>query len=84
MKRRDVRAVEVKVSVAEDYLDRVDQVAARLAAVGMGTQQVLRRLGVITGTASRATWPTLRTIEGVSKVTASRDVQLSPPSERLR
>ncbi|WP_422116612.1 hypothetical protein [Brachybacterium sp. UNK5269] len=68
----------VSVTVDEEHLVGVREVAARLAERGLEVESVLETLGIVTGTTNDPV--ALRAVEGVASVDRDRGVQL-PPSD---
>jgi hypothetical protein len=67
----------VTVTVDDDHLDAVDEVAAELSRRGMDVEAVLGTLGMVTGTVERP--EVLRTVSGVLSVDADEEVRIPPP-----
>ncbi|OZM80086.1 hypothetical protein [Pseudonocardia sp. MH-G8] len=71
---------KITISVADDALDRIDEVVAALEAGGLNVEQVLRPLGVITGSVEDTQRvQALGAVTGVASVEPQRTVQLPPP-----
>jgi hypothetical protein len=71
---------KITISVADDALDRIDDVVTALESGGMRVEQVLRPLGVITGTVEDTQRvQALGAVTGVTAVEPQRTVQLPPP-----
>lgn len=69
----------VTVSVDDEHLDDLDQVADALRAQGMEIAQVLGSLGVITGRVPEDRRETLTAVEGVASVDDELIHRLPPP-----
>jgi hypothetical protein len=78
MRGADV-SVRISVSVRDDHLDLIDEVVRRLEGAGVKVDQVLRPLGVITGSAPAHGWRAIGQVAGVASVEAEREVRLPPP-----
>lgn len=70
---------KITVSVDDDHLGRIDEVVARLQAAGMQVEQVLRPVGVITGSVDDTCRAALGTVPGVAAVEPQRTFRLPPP-----
>jgi hypothetical protein len=81
-----VRPVPEKIAicVSDDHLDHIDEVVSRLEAAGVQVEQVLRPVGVITGSAPAPGWRALGTLTGVASVEVQRRVQLPPPDAEIQ
>ncbi|GAA1225949.1 hypothetical protein [Pseudonocardia alaniniphila] len=69
--------VSVTVTVDDAHVGAIDQLADRLRAAGMDVEQVLRPVGVITGSAP-ADWEALADLDGVAAVEPQRTFRLPP------
>jgi hypothetical protein len=70
---------KITISVADDALDRIDDVVAALENGGMHVDQVLRPIGVITGSVDTQRIGTLGDVAGVTAVEPQRTMRLPPP-----
>ena len=76
---------KITISVADDALDRIDEVVAALEAGGLHVEQVLRPLGVITGSVEdTGRVQALGAVTGVASVEPQRTVQLPPPGSDVQ
>jgi hypothetical protein len=76
---------KITISVADDALDRIDEVVAALEAGGLHVEQVLRPLGVITGSVEDTQRvQALGAVTGVVAVEPQRTVQLPPPESDVQ
>ena len=75
---------KITISVADDAIDRIDEVVAALEDGGMQVDQVLRPLGVITGSADTQRVQALGAVSGVAAVEPQRTVQLPPPDSDVQ
>jgi hypothetical protein len=76
--------VSLLVSVDDDHLDRLDDVAAELRAAGMEIQRAMPTLGTITGSVPAAHVEDIRAVKGVADVESGREVQLPPPDSPIQ
>jgi hypothetical protein len=75
---------KVTISVADDAIDRIDEVVAALESGGMHVEQVLRPIGVITGSVDTRQVHALGDVAGVAAVEPQRTVQLPPPDSDVQ
>ncbi|MDN5914458.1 MAG: hypothetical protein L0I76_05015 [Pseudonocardia sp.] len=75
---------KVTISVADGYVDRIDEVVARLEEAGVRVEKVLRGVGVIIGSVEEAGMRALGALEGVGSVEKDRTVQLPPPDSDVQ
>jgi hypothetical protein len=75
---------KITISVADDAIDRIDEVVAALEDGGMHVDQVLRPLGVITGSVDTQRVQALGAVSGVAAVEPQRTVQLPPPDSEVQ
>ena len=75
---------KITISVADDAIDRIDEVVAALEDGGMQVDQVLRPLGVITGSVDTQRVQALGAVAGVAAVEPQRTVQLPPPDSDVQ
>jgi len=76
--------MDITVSVADDHLNLIDDVVGRLEAAGMHVEQVLRPIGMITGSVGPGARAALSELAGVAAVEAHRGVQLPPPAAEIQ
>lgn len=69
----------VSVTVDDEHVDRIDEVAAALRAAGLDVTDVLGATGVITGTVADDRRDALADLNGVESVAADVDYRLPPP-----
>jgi hypothetical protein len=74
----------VIISVEDDHLHRVDEVARGLRAAGLDDVQVLSRAGTITGSVEPHKLDDLRRVRGVSAVEPEHTIQLPPPDSEVQ
>jgi hypothetical protein len=75
---------QITVSVADDAVDRIDEVVTALENGGMHVDQVLRPIGVITGSVDTQRVRALGSVAGVAAVEPQRTVQLPPPDSDVQ
>jgi hypothetical protein len=71
--------VSVSVTVDDEHLASIGDVAAVLRANGMQVDQVLDRLGVISGSIPEDRQESLQAVAGVRSVEATHQYQIPPP-----
>jgi hypothetical protein len=71
--------VDVSVLVADDAIDRIDEVAERLRAAGMRISGVQHGIGTIGGAIPERALEALSAVRGVAAVERGRSFQLPPP-----
>jgi hypothetical protein len=76
--------VALTVSVDDEHLDRLENVADRLREAGMQVDRALPTIGTITGAVAASKLPALRAVEGVADVEESREYQLPPPDSPIQ
>jgi hypothetical protein len=74
----------VTVTVHDDQLPRIDELADRLRAAGMRIDQVLHPVGVITGSVPSAQRAMIQAMPGVAAVEAETTFQLPPPDAEIQ
>jgi hypothetical protein len=75
---------KITISVTDDAIDRIDEVVAALEGGGMHVEQVLRPIGVITGSADMQRVQALGAVAGVASVEPQRTVRLPPPDSDVQ
>ena len=76
--------VSVVVSVDDDHLDSVAEVAERLRGAGMQVEEAMDSIGMVTGSVAPSRVPALAAVEGVGEVEPERQYQLPPPESDLQ
>jgi hypothetical protein len=76
--------VAVKVTVDDDHLDKIDEVAAELRSNGMQVDQVLNEVGVISGSVPAARRQVLGTVAGIESIEEATTFQLPPPDSPIQ
>jgi hypothetical protein len=74
--------VKVAVALADDMLDRLDEIARACQAVGFELDTELRGVGVLTGFVDADDLPRLRLVPGVTAVEPEREIHIGPPPRR--
>ncbi|MEA5595439.1 ketohydroxyglutarate aldolase [Rivularia sp. UHCC 0363] len=67
-----MNTVNISVSVDDEYLDKILDVAANLQASGMNVENIMPIIGVITGSVESTQMDGLTQVEGVNAVEVSR------------
>jgi hypothetical protein len=75
---------KVTVSVADDAIGRIDEVVTALENGGMHIEQVLRPIGMITGSVDTQRVQALGSVAGVAAVEPQGTVQLPPPDSDVQ
>lgn len=74
----------VTVTVDDEHLDRIEDLADQLRAAGMQVHQVLRSVGIITGEVAGPARPAIARLPGVASVEDQRIFQLPPPDADIQ
>lgn len=74
----------VTITVDDDHLDGLEEVAGALRAQGMEVAQVLGIMGLITGSVPDDRRETLAAVEGVASVHDELTHQLPPPDAPIQ
>jgi hypothetical protein len=69
----------VTVTVQDDHLAHIDELADRLRNAGLRVDQVLHPVGVITGSVPSAQRSVIETVPGVAAVEDETTFQVPPP-----
>jgi hypothetical protein len=69
----------VNIAVADDYLDRFNEVVSDAEEAGLQIEQELEELGVMSGIIESARLTDLYRVKGIATVDQERTVQLPPP-----
>ncbi|GAA1482983.1 hypothetical protein GCM10009624_34230 [Gordonia sinesedis] len=75
---------EITLTVADDHLATIGQVAEAARAAGMKVTQVLDDAGIISGHAPEDCTPALRDIDGVDAVEGGRSFRAAPPDSGVQ
>jgi hypothetical protein len=84
MARKKSPEVEVVVTVAQEHLSKVKQVAARLEAQGLKVTNTMEGIGMISGKAPHAALGDLNKVDGVAAVELSGSVKIAPPESEIQ
>lgn len=74
----------ITVAVDDEHVGTIDEVVVRLRAAGMSVDQVLRPVGLITGSVEAQVREVLGRLSGVASVEPQRHVQLPPPEAGIQ
>lgn len=74
----------VTVTIDDDQLSRIDDLADQLRAAGMRVDQVHGAVGVITGEVTEAQRATISRIPGVASIEDQNTFQLPPPDSDIQ
>lgn len=74
----------ITVTVDDDHLDRIEDVADQLRASGVQVHQVLGSVGIITGEVTDAARPAITQVPGVASVEDQQTFQLAPPDSDIQ
>jgi len=75
-------AARVNVTVDEEHLETIDEVADELRARGMEVDQVLTSIGIVTGTAEDP--DALRGVPGIQSVDLEEERGVAPPDWEIQ
>ncbi|MGH3672344.1 MAG: hypothetical protein ACRDSH_17200 [Pseudonocardiaceae bacterium] len=74
----------ITVTVHDDQLPHIEELADRLRGVGMRVDQVLHPIGVIIGSVPSAQRALIETVPGVAAVEDETTFQLPPPDAEIQ
>ena len=74
----------VSVSVDDQHIDEIVEVAGQLSSAGMKVEQIMNKIGVIVGSCDSDKMEAISQVEGVSAVEPERDYQISPPESDIQ
>jgi hypothetical protein len=74
----------VTVTVQHDHVGHIDELADQLRVAGMQVDQVLRSVGVITGSVKKSQRPSVELVPGVAAVEDETSFQLAPPDADIQ
>ena len=77
-------AIEIVVSVDDDNLERLDEIAAALERMGVKVEHRMPSLGTITGIAEATAVEGIRAVAGVEAVEVARSFQIAPPDSEVQ
>ena len=72
------------VTVTDDALNKIDDVAAQLTAKGMKVDKVMAAVGVISGSVASTKMSDLKKVKGVMSVEEEITIELSPPDSPVQ
>lgn len=72
------------VTVTDDALNKIDDVAAQLTAKGMKVDKVMSAVGVISGSVASTKMSDLKKVKGVMSVEEEVTVELPPPDSPVQ
>lgn len=72
------------ITVADDHVDRIDEVADQLRSQGIEVESVLADLGLITVEADPSSARRVTALEGVESVAEGPNYQLPPPDAPIQ
>jgi hypothetical protein len=75
---------EIIVTVGDDALNNIHQLADQLAAKGMKVDRVMPVTGVIAGSCAATKMPDLEKVDGVTSVEEEVVASLSPPGSNVQ
>jgi hypothetical protein len=75
---------KINVTAQDDQVPRIDELADRLRAAGMRVEQVLRPVGVITGSITSAELTSIKSMPGVAAVEEQTSFHLPPPDAGIQ
>ncbi|MGK7873500.1 MAG: ketohydroxyglutarate aldolase [Xenococcaceae cyanobacterium] len=76
--------VNLSVSVDDEHMERILEVAQGLQSAGMNVEQVMDKLGVITGSCDSEKVEALSQVKGALYVERQQEYQLAPPEEDIQ
>lgn len=74
----------ISVTVDEEHLSHMSNVAEMLEQSGMQVEQVLSGVGIITGTAPEERKPALESVEGVASIDEELQVRIPSPDQDVQ
>jgi hypothetical protein len=84
MARRSRKPKSLIVTVADDALEHIDQLADRLRGEGMKVDRVMPITGVILGSVTGSKVASLKKVRGVTNVEEEAVAELPPPDSALQ
>ena len=76
--------VSIIVSIDDEYLTQIQEVAQKLQSFGMSVERILTITGVITGSMASDKLDDLHQVEGVRDIEVSQNYQLRPPNSGIQ
>jgi len=80
----DSESKPIIVTVTDESLEKIDDLADQLTRKGMKVDRVLPVTGVITGSYAQGSLAELRQVSGVQSVEDEVGAQLPPPDSRVQ
>ncbi|MGH3788775.1 MAG: hypothetical protein ACRDRG_20000 [Pseudonocardiaceae bacterium] len=74
----------ITITVDDDHVGRINDLANQLRAAGMQVHQVLGAAGIITGAVPDAQRPAIAQVPGVASVENQQEFQLPPPDSDIQ
>jgi hypothetical protein len=74
----------ITVTVQDEHLADIDQLAERLRCAGMHIEQIMRPIGIITGSVAPAQRHSITTMPGVAAIEDEMTCQLPPPDSEVQ
>ncbi len=78
------KSKSIIVTVSDDALQNIHQIAAKLGAKGMKVDRILPVTGVIAGSSPPSKMPALQKIEGILSVEEEVTTELPPPDSPVQ
>lgn len=75
---------KVSIAVADEYLDRFDEVVRACERAGLTVEQALEGAGVVTGTIESSKRSNLDNVKGIVAVEQQRSIQIPPPESDIQ
>ena len=76
--------VNVSVSIDEEHISQILEVATRLNSAGMNIEHIMENLGIIVGSIDSEKMNTLAQIEGVEHCEPEQEYHLPPPDSEIQ
>jgi len=84
MPKQSSTEMEVIVTLDEDHLSHIEEIAKQLSAMGLRAVNTLGSIGAVTGRASPSLLVKLHGIRGVAAIEPSGSVQVAPPESDIQ
>ena len=78
------KSQSIIVTVADEAIDKIDELASQLKSKGMKVDRVMPITGVISGSAPSSKWSSLKKVAGVSSVEEEVSAELPPPDSPVQ
>jgi hypothetical protein len=76
--------VDVLVSLSDDHLPEIDEVASKLEDAGLEVGRALPEIGTITGRVAASKFSGLGKVEGVAALERAGGFQIAPPDSDVQ